>query len=54
MRLLLDARSATYWPNEPAWPKPDVSVTVRRRADETDGQLLTALAAAVTNWENNQ
>ena len=51
MQVILDQRAAVYYPNAPAWPEREESVRVQRRVDESDGQLLQALADAVKKWE---
>lgn len=51
MQVILDQRAAVYYPRPSAWPAREESVRVERRADESDGQLLQALADAVKKWE---
>lgn len=54
MRVILDQRAAVYYPNAPAWPAREESIRVQRRVDESDGQLLQALADAVKKWESER
>ena len=54
MKVHLTQAGAIYFPNPAAWPARDVSVSIKRRVGESDGDVLSALADAVKDWEADQ